>query len=85
MMVYSYRKWLVKSILLMLIGKYSFQIYLIHLFVYGILAKVMPHGQQLGRIDIGIIQLVLTIIISTAISIAIMKIPLVKKYVFPRG
>lgn len=85
MMVYSYRKWLVKSKLLMLIGKYSFQIYLIHLFVYGILAKVMPHGQQLGRIDIGIIQLVLTIIISTAISIAIMKIPLVKKYVFPRG
>ena len=85
MMIYSYRKWLVKSKLLMLIGKYSFQIYLIHLFVYGLLAKVMPHGQQLGRIDIGIIQLILTLIISTVISFAIMKIPLVRKYIFPRG
>lgn len=45
----------------------------------------MPHGQQLGRIDIGIIQLILTLIISTVISIAIMKIPLVRKYIFPRG
>ena len=85
MMIYSLRKFFVKSRLLSLVGRYSLQIYLVHLYVYGFLAKVVPHGSELGRIDIGILLFILATIISLVIAVVIMKIPWLKRLVFPKG
>lgn len=84
MLLYSFKTILQKSRLLNLIGRYSFQVYLIHIFVYVFLYKVFPHGTELERIDIGVILFVITTVISVIIAVVLMKVPLVVKIIFPK-
>lgn len=66
--------------LLKLIGKYSLPIYLIHVFIYTALEKILPNT-LIG----GLMIYVLTVSISLLISIGIYKISILKSFLFPRS
>lgn len=68
-----------KISILSLIGKYSLPIYLMHVFIYNVLERVLPHSLLWG-----VIIYFITIGLSLFISIGIYKIELLRKFLFPR-
>lgn len=69
-----------KISLLKLIGEYSLSIYLIHIFIYNILEKLLPNT-FIG----GMIIYILTVGLSLLISIGIYKINILRSFLFPKS
>lgn len=62
------------------IGKYSLPIYLLHVYVYNVIERVVPHTMIWG-----FMVLVLTLVLSYFISYVIYKMPRLKNIIFPRN
>lgn len=62
------------------IGKYSLPIYLLHVYVYNVIERVVPHTMIWG-----FVVLVLTLVLSYFISYVIYKMPRLKNIIFPRN
>lgn len=63
--------------LLVVFGRNSLYIYLLHVFIYNSMELILPH-----KYFIGIVIYVLTILISLMCVLGIKQIPLINKYVF---
>lgn len=83
-LLYGISNWLSKSRFLKLIGIYSFQVYLVHIYVINILQVLLLHyfPQSVG---LGVVIYVLTLAISLGLAVAMVKVPFVNKVVFPKG
>lgn len=84
LLLYCLRRTIAKSRLLSLIGRYSLQIYLFHVFVINGLVQLSFHFIE-PSICLRIVVFVLATIISTGISVFVVKTPLVNKLLFPIG
>lgn len=83
MLLYTIRYFLAKSKVLIFIGTYSLQIYLIHVYIINALTLYSLHF--LGRsIFIGVVIYITAITISCCLSKIMCNIPFVNKYVFPK-
>ncbi len=80
--LYGIRDLLAKSRILKYIGTYSLQIYLVHVFVINALVTLFTHFTK-PSICLGVIIYVLTLGISLGLSIVLVKVPFIKKIVFP--
>ena len=69
-----------KIFLLRVIGEYSLSIYLIHVFIYNVLEKLLPN-----TIIGGIIIYGLTVSISLLVSIGIYRINILRSFLFPKS
>jgi len=78
--VYTFRNLLQKIPLLINIGKYSFPIYLLHIFVYNFLEILMQRTLLFGFIDY-----VLTVAISMLIGYWMINIDFIRKLIFPKN
>lgn len=76
--------WLCKLELLKFIGRYSLQVYLVHVYVVNILRVILLRyfSQSVG---LGVVMYVLTLAVSLGIAIMMVKVPVVNKVVFPKG
>ena len=82
-LLYVIRNLLSKSKLLKLIGTYSLQIYLIHVFIINALNVLFLHFTK-ESIGLGIVIYVLTIIISIVLAMIMVKVPIINKVLFPK-
>lgn len=75
---------LIKSRFLMIIGKYSLQIYLTHIYIYNLLLlgiKTVGIPLSFGT---GLIVLIFTILLSLMISYLLVRIGFIRKILFPK-
>ena len=82
--IYAMGGWLSKSKFLTFAGKYSFQIYLVHVFVINALEVVLLHffNQSIG---LGIVIYVVALAISSGLSVLMVKVSVINKVLFPKG
>lgn len=82
--IYAMGGWLSKSKFLTFAGKYSFQIYLVHVFVINALEVVLLHffNQSIG---LGIVIYVVALAISSGLAVLMVKVPVINKVLFPKG
>lgn len=83
MFLYVFRNLLSKSKLLKLIGTYSLQIYLIHVFIINALNVLFLHFTK-ESVGLGVVIYVLTIIISIVLAMIMVKVPIINKVLFPK-
>lgn len=83
MILYVIRNLLSKSKLLKVIGTYSLQIYLIHVFIINALNVLFLHFTE-ESVVMGVVIYVLTIIISIVLAIVMVKVPIINKVLFPK-
>ena len=81
--IYYSKSILSKNNLCRIFGKYSFEIYLRHIFIYQILSFSIPHGKDLGRYDIGILLYAATVVLSFCCALLLNKMPYIKRIIFP--
>ena len=79
--LYSISGKLSKSKLLLFIGTYSLQIYLIHVFIINVLVALFSHKS----ISLGICIYLLATAISAGFSYLLVKTPVIKRTLFPQG
>ena len=84
LLLYGISGCLSKSRLLSIIGKYSFQVYLVHVYVINILQMIVLRffPQSIG---LGIAIYVLTLAISLGVAIVMVKVTVINKVLFPKG
>ncbi len=76
---YQWKEVWIKSRLLKFLGKYSLQIYLLHIFIfYGILQAIPQRG-----ILVAILSLLLTLMLCVAAIVVINKTKFIRKIIFP--
>lgn len=73
-------KWLIYIPYLENLGNYSLPIYLIHVYLYNGLERLFPY-----TIIFGIVNLVLTILVSYFVSAILLNTTYLRKLIFPRG
>lgn len=83
MIFYGIRNLLSKSKVLKLIGTYSLQIYLIHVFIINALNVLFLHFTK-ESVGLGVLIYVLTIIISIILAMIMVKVPIINKILFPK-
>ena len=83
MFLYVFRNLLSKSKLLKLIGTYSLQIYLIHVFIINALNVLFLHFTK-ESVGLGVVIYVITIIISIVLAMIMVKVPIINKILFPK-
>ena len=81
--IYSLRDFLAKSRILKIIGKYSLQIYLFHVFVLNAVTMVVSQFTQQG-IFMGFVIYVISILASLAMAVLIEKISWLNRMMFPQ-
>lgn len=64
---------------LLLIGQYSLSIYLVHVFIYNVLERLLPNSLLAGMVIY-----VLTILFSLAVSLLIYKVTFLRQFIFPQ-
>ena len=82
LLLFSFRKILLKSQFLKFIGTYSLQIYLVHVFVINALVVFFTYFMQQSLV-LGIVIYMLTLAISSGISLVLVKVQLFRKILFP--
>lgn len=65
---------------LQLIGQYSLPIYLVHVFIYNVLERLMPNSLLAGMVIY-----VLTILFSLAVALLIYKVTFLRQFIFPQS
>lgn len=83
MVLYEFRNLLSKSKLLKLIGTYSLQIYLIHVFIINALSVLFLHFTK-ESVGWGVVIYVLTIFVSILLAMVMVKVPIINKILFPK-
>jgi fucose 4-O-acetylase-like acetyltransferase len=83
LVLYGFRNVLSKSRLLLFLGKYSLQIYIVHVFVLNALDKVFTHLLK-PSIGLGIVIYILALAISAGLAVVMVKVPIIKKLMFPK-
>ena len=81
LLLFGLREVLSKSKLLKIIGKYSLQIYLLHVYVVNALVAFVLHFLP-ESVWIGVAVYILTMVISIALSMVIAKMPILNKVLF---
>ena len=81
MVLFSISGIISKSKLLLFIGTYSLQIYLIHVFIINVLVVLFSHKS----ISLGICIYILATAISAWLSYMLLKTPVIKRTFFPQG
>jgi peptidoglycan/LPS O-acetylase OafA/YrhL len=84
MLVLSIKKILSKLKILLLLGKYSLQIYLIHVIIYNCFLGIILHKTHTPDKIIGGIVFMLTLAISLVIGIILTKWKFFNKYIFSK-
>lgn len=79
--LYSISGIISKSKLLLFLGTYSLQIYLIHVFIINVLVVLFSHKS----ISLGICIYLLATAISAGLSYLLVKTPVIKRTLFPQG
>lgn len=84
LLLYGISGWLSKLGLLRFIGDYSFQVYLVHVYIINILKVVLLRffSQSVG---LGVVIYLLTLAISLGLSVVMVKVPFINKMLFPKG
>lgn len=82
--LYGIRNLLAKSKVLKLIGNYSLQIYLVHVFVINTLVVLLTHFMN-QSIGLGVVIYVLALGISCGLAWVMMKVPVINKLLFPKS
>lgn len=84
LLLFGISGFLAKSKALGFIGKYSFQVYLVHVYVINILQVILLRflPQSIG---LGVAIYLLTLAISLGLSVIMVKVPIFNKVVFPKG
>ena len=73
-----------KSWLLKFIGRYSLQVYLVHVYVINILEVILlRHFSQ--SVGLGFVIYILTLAVSLGLALMMVKVPVVNKVLFPKG
>ena len=80
LLIYSIRKYISQLSIIILIGKYSLPIYLVHVIVYNILEVVLPK-----TILFGVLIFLLTLLFSMIIAYALIEIKFLQKIIFPKN
>lgn len=78
--IFNLKKIFAKVSLLISIGKYSFPIYLLHVIIYNFLEIIFPKTILFGFLDF-----IVTIAISMFIGYWMLRIDLIRKFIFPKG
>ena len=84
MLLHGLSDWLSKSKFLKTIGIYSFQVYLVHVYVINILLVVFLRFWP-QSIALGAMIYVLTLAISMGLAVVMVKVRFVNKVLFPKG
>ena len=84
LLLYKIRDFLAKSNLLGFVGKYSLQIYLVHVFIINGLTILFSHFMK-PNIGLGVVIYALAIVTSASLALAMVRIPTVYKIIFPKG
>lgn len=82
--LYGIRNILGKFKVLKFIGKYSLQIYLLHVYVLNFLSAFLLHFTQ-QSIGLGLMVYVITLILCSCVALIMTKIPIFNKVLFPQG
>lgn len=82
--LFTFTDFLSKSRVLHFLGTYSLQIYLIHVIIINVLNSLFLHFMH-ASIIVGVIVYVLTLIISSGVSLMMVKLPIINKVLFPKG
>jgi peptidoglycan/LPS O-acetylase OafA/YrhL len=80
--LYGIRDLLAKSRILIFLGTYSLQIYLVHVFVINALVMLFTHF-AVQSIGLGFVIYVLALGISCGLALVMVKVPFIKKMIFP--
>lgn len=83
-LLYNCRHILEKSNLLRFVGRYSLQIYLVHVFVINILFVLSVRFLEPGLV-LRVVIYVLATVLSSAIAVFLVKNPVLNKLLFPKG
>lgn len=81
--IYSLRDFLAKSRILKIIGKYSLQIYLLHVFVLNAITMVVLHFTQ-QSLFMGFVVYIISILATLAMAVLIEKISWLNRILFPQ-
>ena len=73
-----------KSRLLIFIGKYSLQIYIVHVFILNALEWGFTHFLK-PSIGIGVVIYIMALAISAGLAILMVKVPIINKIMFPKS
>lgn len=80
LLIYSIKKLLSKFSIIIIIGKYSLPLYLIHIIVYNFFERLLPN-----EILFGLLNFLLTLTISMIIAYLMVRIEFIQKLVFPKN
>ena len=84
LLIYLFRKEFSQISLLRLMGKYSMEIYLFHLFIYNGQMYLIHRNEWSENILSGIIVLILTLLLSLTVVLIIQRISILQKILFPK-
>lgn len=84
LLLYSIQNILTKSKLLKLVGTYSLQIYLLHVFVLNALTQFFLHFTN-PSVGLGILIYSMSLLICCVIAKIFSNVPLINRVVFPKG
>lgn len=84
LLLYGIGGWLGKLGLLKFIGRYSLQVYLVHVYVINVLEVILScyFSQSVG---LGVAIYFVTLAVSLGLAITMVKVPIINKVVFPKG